>query len=116
MMWGLGWLAGNPDAQTFYDILYGKNKGQSNHSRFDLPEFNALYDQALVLADGPERQALYARMDRLVAAYAPMRPFVHRIGTSLAQPWVIGYQRHPVMRQFWKFIDIDPLPQAQARQ
>jgi ABC-type transport system substrate-binding protein len=115
MMWGLGWTAGSPDAQTFYDILYGKNKGQSNHTRFDLPEFNALYDKALVLADSPERSALFARMDRLVAAYAPMRPIVHRIGTSLAQPWVFGYQRHPVMRQFWKFIDVDPLPQAQAQ-
>jgi len=115
MMWGLGWLSGSPDAQTFYDILYGKNKGQSNHSRFDQPEFNALYDKAIVLSDGPERQQLFARMDRLVAVYAPMRPIVHRIGTSLAHPWVFGYQRHPVMRQFWKFVDLDPLPQAQAR-
>jgi len=115
MMWGLGWTAGSPDAQTFYDILYGRNKGQSNHSRFDLPEFNALHERAIALADGPERRELFARMDRLVAAYAPLRPTVHRIGTSLAHPWVFGYQRHPVMRQFWKFIDIDPVLQAQAR-
>jgi ABC-type transport system substrate-binding protein len=115
MMWGLGWSAAIPDAEPFYVILYGSNKGQANHSRFDLPEFNALFDKAIVLPDGPERRALYDRMDRLVAAYAPMRPTVHRIGTSLAQPWVFGYQRHPVLREFWKYIDLDPLPQARAR-
>jgi len=114
MMWGLGWSAAIPDAEPFYVILYGSNKGQANHSRFDLPEFNALFDKAVVLPDSPERHALYDRMDRLVAAYAPMRPTVHRIGTSLAQPWVFGYQRHPVLREFWKYIDLDPLPQARA--
>src|SRR5439155_469592 len=35
MMWSLGWIAGDPDADTFYTILYGPNKGQSNQSRFD---------------------------------------------------------------------------------
>jgi hypothetical protein len=54
-------------------------------------------------------------MNRIVAAYAPLRPTVHRIGTSLWHPWLHGYQRHPVMRQFWKFLDIDPAAQAQAR-
>jgi len=114
MMWGLGWLAGDPDADTFYQILYGPNKGQSNHSRFDHPEFNALFEKAKVLPDGAERDALYAQMNRIAAAYAPLRPIVHRIGTSLWHPWLYGYQRHPVMRQFWKYLDIDPLAQAQA--
>ena len=116
MMWGLGWTAGNPDADTFYQILYGPNKGQSNHSRFNHAEFNALFEQAKVLPDGPERDALYDRMNRIVAAFAPLRPFVHRIGTSLWHPWVFGYQRHPVLREFWKYLDLDPLLQAQARQ
>lgn len=115
MMWGLGWTAGNPDADPFYQILYGPNKGQSNHSRFNHPEFNALFDQAKVMRDGPERDALFDQMNRIVSAYAPLRPIVHRIGTSLWHPWVSGYQRHPVMREFWKYLDLDPLQQAQAR-
>jgi len=115
MMWGLGWTAGSPDADPFYQILYGPNKGQSNHSRFNHPEFNELFDRAKVLPHGPERDALFDRMNRIFSAYAPLRPIVHRIGTSLAHPWVYGYQRHPVLREFWKYIDLDPLPQAQAR-
>lgn len=115
MMWGSGWSAAVPDADTFYTLLYGPNAGQSNHSRFNLPEFNALYDRAKVLPDGPERRALYEQMDKLVAAYAPVRPVVHRVVTSLSQPWVTGYRRHPVLREFWKYVDIDAAQQAQAR-
>ena len=107
MMWNLGWSATIPDAEPFYQILYGPNVGQANHSRFNLPEWNKLFDQAKLLPDGPQRTALFREMDKLFFAYAPMRPLVHRINTGLMHPWVIGYQRHPTMREFWKYVDID---------
>lgn len=107
MIWGLGWIAAIPDAEIFYEILYGPNAGQSNHSRFNHPEWNRLFEQAKVLSHSPERSALYREMDKIFFAYAPMRPMVHRITTGLAHPWVIGYQRHPVLREFWKYVDID---------
>ena len=118
MMWQLGWIASDPDAQTFYELLYGPNKGQSNLSRFDLPQWNALFDKAKVLPDSPERDRLYRQMDALLFAYAPLRPISHRILTGLTQPWVVGYRRNPIMRQFWQFLDIDeqapPAPQPRA--
>ncbi len=40
MMWGVGWSAGQPDADTFLALGYGPNKGQANHARFDLKAFN----------------------------------------------------------------------------
>src|SRR6267143_66253 len=107
MMWRLGWIAGDPDADTFYTILYGPNKGQSNQSRFDLPQWNALYEKAKVLPDSPERDRLYREMDKLFFAYAPMRPIAHRVVTGLAHPWVVGYRRNPVTRELWKYLDID---------
>jgi len=118
MIWNLGWLAGDPDADTFYQILYGISKGQANHSRFDLPAWNALYKQARVLPDSPQRDALYREMDRLFFAYAPLRPIAHRTLTGLAQPWVVGYRRNPVSRELWMYLDIDesalPSPQTRA--
>jgi len=107
MMWRIGWIAGSPDADTFYSILYGPNKGQANHSRFDLPQWNALYDRAKLLSDSPQRDQLYREMDKLFFAYAPLRPISHRIITGLAQPWLVGYRRNPVMREFWKYLDVD---------
>ena len=43
MMWGVGWIAGQPDGDTFLALGYGPNRGQANHARFDLPAFNELY-------------------------------------------------------------------------
>lgn len=119
MMWQLGWISSTPDAETFYEIVYGPNKGQSNLSRFDLPEFNRLFDKAKVLAPGnDERDRLYRKMDDLVFAYAPVRPIAHRILTGLTQPWLVGYRRNPIKRDFWQYLDIDEqarqAPRAQA--
>ena len=56
-------------------------------------------------------------MNRLFLAYSPWRPGVHRIYSDLAHPWVVGYVRHPMLRSFWKYVDIDPakMPVAGAK-
>jgi ABC-type transport system substrate-binding protein len=106
MMWNLGWIAAIPDADIFYAILYGPNAGQSNLSRFNQPQWNALYDRSKLLPDGAERSRLYLEMDKLLFAYAPLRPIAHRITTGLMHPWMVGYQRHPVLREWWKYVDM----------
>ena len=30
-------------------------------------------------------------------------------------PWVVGYRRHPFMRDFWRYIDIDTELQAKPQ-
>lgn len=107
MMWGVGWSAGQPDADTFLALGYGPNKGQANHARFDLPAFNALYEKQRMLPDGPERQAAMIEAKKLMVAYMPYKAHVHRIWTDLAQPWVKGYHRNLYVREFWKYVDID---------
>jgi peptide/nickel transport system substrate-binding protein len=106
-MWGVGWSAAVPDADAFFVMLYGPNSGQANHSRFRLAAFDRLYEQAKRLPDGPERNAIYREMNRLFAVYMPWRLGVHRYYNDIGQPWLLGYRRHPVMRGFWKYVDID---------
>ncbi|MEP7140898.1 MAG: ABC transporter substrate-binding protein [Caldimonas sp.] len=106
MMWGVGQTAG-PDGGDFLKLGYGPSKGQSNLARFDLPEYNRLFDQQKKMADGPERDAVMARAEELMVAYMPYKVHVHRIYTDLAQPWVIGFHRNVFLRDFWKYIDID---------
>jgi ABC-type transport system substrate-binding protein len=113
-MWSLGWSAAIPDADAFFVMLYGPNGGQANHSRFSVPEFDKLYQQAKRLPDGPERNAIYREMNRIFLVYSPWRLGVHRIYTDLMQPWTLGYSRHPVMRAWWKFIDIDQVKYAKV--
>ena len=94
-------------AQEFLALGYGPNKGQSNHARFDLPAYNALFERQRVLPDGPERAAIMDEAKRLMVAYMPYKVHVHRIWTDLAQPWVIGYDRNVFVREFWKYVDVD---------
>ena len=107
MMFGSGWSGPMPDGEYFMGVLYGPNGGQSNQSRFDLPEFNRLFAEAAQMPDGPERERLYREMNRLLFAYAPLRPTVTPIETALAHARVIGFRKHPVLREFWKFVDLD---------
>jgi len=114
MMWGVGWLAGNPDGDTFLALGYGPNKGGANHARFNLPAFNALYEKQRGMPDGPERLAVMQEAARLMVAYMPYKVHVHRYFTDLAHPWVVGYHRNIFVREFWKYVDID-LAELQRR-
>jgi len=102
-----GWNADYPDAENFMQNLYGPNIGQSNDSRFKLPEFDRLYEAAKKLPDSPERTKLYDRMTDLVLAYAPWRLTHHLLEDHVIQPWVIGYKPHPIRSDIWKYLDID---------
>jgi len=112
MMWGVAWGGVNPDGQNYLDLLYGPNKGQANHARFDLPAFNALFEKQAVMLDGPEREAVMRQAKLLAVAYMPYKVTGHRIATDLMQPQLVGYKRHPFLRDWWRYVDIaQPEPQ-----
>jgi ABC-type transport system substrate-binding protein len=114
MMWGVGWSAAQPDGDTFLGLGYGPNKGQSNHARFDLAAYNRLYERQRELPDGPERLALMTEAQKLMVAWMPYKVHVHRIFTDLAHPWVRGYDRNPFVREFYKYVDVDPVVQKRG--
>src|SRR5258706_13161103 len=114
MMWGVGWSATAPDGDAFLSIAYGPNRGQANHARFDLPEYNALYERQRVLPNGAGRAALFAEATKLLIAYMPYKAHVHRYFTDLAQTWLIGAHRNIFVRDFWKYVDIDLAQKARA--
>ncbi|HMC14233.1 MAG TPA: ABC transporter substrate-binding protein, partial [Albitalea sp.] len=107
MMWGVAWAGETPDGDTFLSLCYGPNIGGSNHARFNLPAFNALYLQQSRMPDGPERERVMQEANKLVVAYVPYKVSSHRIATDLMHPWVVGYRRNAFVREFWKFVDID---------
>jgi ABC-type transport system substrate-binding protein len=88
-------------------MAYGPNRQAINDARFDLPAFNALYEQQRVLPDGPERLQKLHEATRLLAAYMPYMMHLHRVITDLVQPWVIGFRRHPFTSRQWCWLDID---------
>jgi len=105
--WDVGWVADYPDGEDFYQLLYGPNCGISNDGCFQLPEFDALYEKATSMPPGPERTAVFDQMARLVAAYAPVKLHTHRKRQELVQPWILGWRKHPILHQGYKYVDID---------
>jgi ABC-type transport system substrate-binding protein len=112
MMWFLAWNAGSPDSGDFFGVAFGKAKGAQNLSRFDLPAYNALYEQIDTLPDGPERLRVMAEAKRLLLAYLPFKAHVHRIGVQLNHPWVIGFLPNVFLSSDWTFLDVDAKRQA----
>jgi ABC-type transport system substrate-binding protein len=111
MMWGVAW-SGGPDGEEFLVLGDGPEKGQANHARFDNTEYNRLFQLQRTMPDGPERMQVMTRMLEILVAYMPYKAHVHRIWTDLAQPWVVGYHRNVFLREFWRYVDIDPAEKA----
>jgi ABC-type transport system substrate-binding protein len=107
MMWGTGWAAAIPDATYFLDVLYGPNKGQSNHARFDLAAFNEINLKQRVMPDGPEREKLVQQALKLSLAYMPIKATAHPINSWLTHSHVHGYMPHPFIRDYWRYMDVD---------
>ncbi|MFO1281725.1 MAG: ABC transporter substrate-binding protein [Burkholderiales bacterium] len=105
-----GWYADWPDAGNFLQLLYGPNAGQENQSRFRLPEYDRLYEESRRLPDGPERTALFARMQALVVAYAPMRFTQHIVEDHAWHSRVRNYKPHPIRLFSFRYYDVDPAP------
>jgi oligopeptide transport system substrate-binding protein len=105
--WHLSWGADYPDGENFYQLFYGPNCGSSNDGCFQLPAFDALYEKAAALPPGPERNQLYTGMARIIAVYAPWKLHSHRKRHQLAHPWVLGWRKHPILHEGYKYVDID---------
>jgi ABC-type transport system substrate-binding protein len=105
-MFETDWLGDIPDGENFLQLLYGPNRDGVNYSRFHLAQYDALFEAARKLDDGPERTRLYDQMARLIDGYAPWVVRVNPLSADLRQPWLENYKRHPVMFTGWRYLDL----------
>ena len=105
--WRVGWINAYAEGDAFAQLLYGKNIGQTNYARFELPAYDDLYRKSRMLPDGAERNKLYRRMSELVAAYNPWALHVYTVENTLLQPWVQGYKQHAYWGHPWQYIGVD---------
>jgi ABC-type transport system substrate-binding protein len=105
-MWQVSWSATSAD--SFMELAYGPNAGESNFSFFRNAEYDDMLRQARRTRSDAERDKLYARMMEIVAAYAPMGGGVFRIEGTIAKPWVLGYKKDSFRsNSHWRFLDVD---------
>jgi ABC-type transport system substrate-binding protein len=107
MMWMLGESGVSPDGQDNLQRLYGPLAGNNNLARFQFDPFDRLYERALVMPDGPERDALFRQAQRIAVAYMPYKIHAHRVHTDLCHPWVFGFRRPLFGTEWWHMVDVD---------
>jgi oligopeptide transport system substrate-binding protein len=106
-MWGLAWGADYPDGDNFMQLLYGPNTGDANSAGFDHPDYNRMYEESLLLPNGPERQALYDAMNEIVVGYQPWIFGDIRVSSVIAHPDVKGLVVHPILGNAWRYVDLE---------
>src|SRR5690606_624104 len=68
------WIADYPDAETYLVFFNGNLPAPPNYTRFNHPQFNQWYDQAMQAGNDTLRWKLYRNMDSLVMQQAPLIP------------------------------------------
>jgi ABC-type transport system substrate-binding protein len=94
------WIADYPDPTNFFDPRFHarsiKPAGSTNDSFYANPELDALLDAARGERDPACRDAMYRRAERILYDDAPWIWDYHRLITEVTQPYVRGYQPHPI--------------------
>ncbi len=99
-VWRLGWCADYSDPHNFLGDVFKSTSG-NNHTMWGNEEFDALIDQAKVMADFEARKPLYACAEHILtwedAAIAPIYFYtkLSMIGKHLdSSPSIIGIERY----------------------
>jgi ABC-type transport system substrate-binding protein len=110
------WGADYPDAENFYQLLYSKNKPPGpNHGAYNNPEYDRLYEQIRSMENGPERYALFAKLNDIIREELPIL-FTHTlIRVGLHQPWLKNFKRNIMIDVPFKYLDVDTAAKAKGR-
>ncbi len=111
--WNLAWNSSATDGNSFMQLFYSKSIGQSNFARFNLKQFDELYERAQKLPLGPERWQLYRAMNDLASVNSVWHPGVFRYQNVVIQPWLQNYKRIAFRQHFWHLMDIDESKRTQ---
>ena len=102
-----GWQADYPDAENFYQLLYGPNQAPGpNSSSYQNAEYDKLYGQMRRMSPGPERNQIITQMAALIKEDVPVILRVNPIAVGLHQKWVGNVKRN-LMVDPLKFLNID---------
>jgi ABC-type transport system substrate-binding protein len=86
------WIADYPDAENYLSVFYSKNPAPPNYTRYKNPEFDALFEKALMEENDSLRYKLYQEADRVMINDAPVVPLWYDKAVRLVQTNVKGFR------------------------
>lgn len=85
------WIADYPDAENYLSVFYSKNPAPPNYTRYNSPQFDALFEKALMEDRDSVRYRLYQQADQVMIRDAPVVPLWYDKAVRLAQVNVTGF-------------------------
>lgn len=86
-----GWIADYPDAENYLSVFYSKNPAPPNYTRYNNPEFDKVFEQAIQETNDSIRYALYRKADQIAINDAPVVPLWYDKVIHLVQKNVKGF-------------------------
>ncbi|WP_299491122.1 ABC transporter substrate-binding protein [Acaryochloris sp. IP29b_bin.137] len=112
---GGGWRADYPDAENFYQLLYGPNQAPGpNAGSYKNAEFDRLYEQMRQMSPGPERNQIIEKMAAIVTEDVPVVLTSSPIAVGMHQKWLLNMKRNLMLGSQFKFLDIDTQAKSQG--
>lgn len=110
----IGWLGDFPDPTSFLDPKFHSrsitDENSTNDTFYANPELDALLDAARGEPDPAKRTAMYRRAERILYDDAPWIWDYHQQMVEVVQPYVAGYEPHPIwLRDYTSaWLDVGP--------
>jgi len=95
-----GWEADYPDAEDFYQLLYGPNAPPaSNWTGYANPAYDKAYETARFMANGPARLEQLRIMNALIAEDVPLIVLFDPLKFGITQAWVGNFKRNLLVQE-----------------
>ena len=115
----VGWQADFPDPASFFEPTLSsraiQDEGSQNYAFFSNAELDRVLDRARAELDRERRFELYARAEEIVRDEAPWVPSYGTRMMEIWQPYVQGYEPHPILPQRFHKVWLDPAARSLAR-
>jgi ABC-type transport system substrate-binding protein len=113
-LYASGWAADYPDAENFYQLMYGKNVAPGpNRGSFINTAYDKAYEASRNMVNGPERYALFKTMNDIVREEVPVILDTNPLRFGITQKWLLNFKRNLLVAEY-PFVDIDVAKQKQG--
>lgn len=101
-----GWWADYPDAENFFQLLYGPNTSPGpNESTFNNARYNELFEKSRFMKNGPERNKVFMEMAQIIKDEVPILIRYNVISLGLIQNNIKNFKRSMMHSKPWAYFN-----------
>lgn len=107
-MFSYAWGYDYPDAENGLMLFYSKTKSPGVGAfNYDRKEYDALYQQLVVMKPGPERTTILEQARDMLIEDAPIYGSMSRNRSYLVQPWLKNFKPTEDFNNWMKYLAVD---------